>query len=258
MPLMILASFNINFTWDKLYNAGYLVGLSLVVHIALYFISRFVFPGYTDDIKSVLRYTMVFSNAGFMGFPVVEALFGKTGLFYASIYLMPYRILMWTLGVALFLKGGSKGSMKKILLNPSIITTFLGIIIFLSPVKIPEVLNSAFDMVGSTTTPLSMIVIGALVADVKFKEVFSGFAVFYLSFIRLIALPVLVFFILRLFNANKIVIDIMTILTAMPAGTMTAMLSERYGGNSSFASKCVFVTTALSTVTIPLIVMLLK
>lgn len=258
LPLLTIASFNLSFSWDKLYNAGYIVGLSFLIHGGLYFISGFVFPGHTDDMKSVLRYTMVFSNAAFMGFPVVDALFGRTGVFYASIYLIPYRILMWTLGVALFVKGGSKDNLKKILLNPSIIATFLGILIFLLPVKVPTVLNNAFDMVGSTTTPLSMIVIGALIADVKLKEVFSGYAIFYLSFIRLIALPALVFVILKLFNMDSTVVNIMTVLTAMPAGTMSAMLSERYGGNSSFASKCVFVTTVLSTATIPLIVMLIK
>lgn len=258
LPLMTIASFNQSFSWDTLYSSGTLVVISFVVHGLSFVLSKYLYLKYPHDMQSVLRYSTVFSNAAFMGYPILETLYGKTGILYASIYVIPFRIFMWSLGVALFTKGNDKESIKNILLNPGIIATVIGLVIFLTPLKFPHIINETFDILGSVTTPLSMIIVGALLADIDLKDIFSGFAVFYCSAVRLIGLPVLVFAVLKFIGVGKAIVDVIVILTAMPAGSMTAILAERYKANVSFASRCVFVSTVLSLITIPLVVMVLK
>lgn len=257
MPLMIITSFNQEFSWDMLVNSGILLVFSFAIHIGSYIISKFLYYKYPDNIRSVMRYATVFSNGAFMGYPVIEALYGKVGVFYASIYNIPFRVFMWSIGIALFTKDKGKDNMKKMLLNPSIIAVCIGFLLFLTPFKLPLMINKTFEMVGSITTPLSMIVIGTLLADINFKDIFSGFAVFYTSFIRLLALPLITLFILKAAGLNKILLDTLVLLTGMTAVSMMAILAEKYKANAPFASKCVFVSTVLSIITIPVLVMLL-
>lgn len=257
LPLWTLASFNQSFSLDMLYNTAYIFAFSFIIHGVSFVLSKLFYYKYPDNMQGVLRCATAFSNTGFMGFPVLQGIFGSLGVFYASIYNIPFNLFLYSLGITLFTKEEGRGRLKKVLLNPAILATFIGLVTFITPLKFPGFLIKTFDMVGSTTTPLSMIIIGALLGDVRIKDLFSGFAVFYCSLMRLVVLPAVVFAVLRLFGADRMLTGMVVLLSAMPAATMTAILAERYGANASFASKCVFVTTVLSIVTIPLAVLII-
>lgn len=258
LPCMIVISFNQKISIELIRNAEIILIVSLVIHIGSFFLSKILFNRYPDDIKSVLRYSAVFSNATFMEYPVLEALYGNIGIFYASIYLLPYRIFMWTFGIALFAKNKKQNYVKEIFLNPGIIAVFIGLAISITSIEVPAILSKTMSMVGGITTPLSMIIVGATLSDIKIQGMFKESSIWYNSIIRLIILPIFSLILFRTLGVKDVVLAVAILLTAMPTGAMTTILAGKYDANSNFASKCVFTTTTLSIVTIPLIAMLIK
>lgn len=258
LPFMIIASFNFKFSKDMLNLGIKLFLISTVIHTVLLLLGSIIYKRFNEDEYKVLWFITVFSNCGFMGYPVVESIYGKIGLFYAALFNIPFNILMWTAGVFIFSGRGDKQNLRKAILNPGILSVFIGLIIFLFSVELPTPIIKTLEMVGSMTTPLSMIIIGSTLADAKIKSIFEGFSVYFGSFIRLIAIPLTVYFILNLFGLKDFYLNIPVIITAMPAAANTVIMAEKYGGNPEYASKVVFLTTILSVVTIPAILILLK
>ncbi|WP_027309233.1 AEC family transporter [Caloramator sp. ALD01] len=258
LPFMIIASFNFKFSTDMLNLGIKLFLISTVIHTVLLLLGSIIYKRFNEDEYKVLWFITVFSNCGFMGYPVVESIYGKIGLFYAALFNIPFNILMWTAGVFIFSGRGDKQNLRKAILNPGILSVFIGLIIFLFSVELPAPVIKTLEMVGSMTTPLSMIIIGSTLADAKIKSIFEGFSVYFGSFIRLIAIPLIVYFILNLFGLKDFYLNIPVIITAMPAAANTVIMAEKYGGNPEYASKVVFLTTILSVVTIPAILILLK
>jgi len=256
LPCMIISSFNQKFSTNMLFNAATILIISIGTHIASYSIGKILYFKSSDDKKNILRYLTVFSNAAFMGYPILEALYGKIGIFYASIYCIPVRIFMWTLGVMLFTKKKGTNYFKQVFLNPGIIAVGIGIIPFLLSVEFPVVINKTLTMMGNMTTPLSMLIVGAMLADADIKGIFAG-EVFYASFVRLIMIPMVTLIVLKSIGISGEVLGTAIVLTAMPAGTFTAILAGKFHANEIFASNCVFVSTVLSIITIPLIILLI-
>lgn len=258
LPFMIIASFNFKFSKDMLNLGIKLFLISTVIHTVLLLLGSIIYKRFNEDEYKVLWFITVFSNCGFMGYPVVESIYGKIGLFYAALFNIPFNILMWTAGVFIFSGRGDKQNLRKAILNPGILSVFIGLIIFLFSVELPTPIIKTLEMVGSMTTPLSMIIIGSTLADAKIKSIFEGYSVYFGSFIRLIAIPLTVYFILNLFGLKDFYLNIPVIITAMPAAANTVIMAEKYGGNPEYASKVVFLTTILSVVTFPAILILLK
>ncbi|WP_411682159.1 AEC family transporter [Clostridium thailandense] len=256
LPLMIIASFNQKFSMDMLVNAGVILIFSTSIHTISYFVSKILYFKSTDDRKSVLRYLTVFSNAAFMGYPVLEAMYGKIGVFYASIYCIPVRVFMWTLGVMLFTSKKEGNYLKQIFFNPGIIAVIIGFIPFSLSIQFPIIISNTLNMMGNMTTPLSMLIVGSMIADADIKKIFEG-TVFYGAFVRLIIIPIVVLTVLKLIGIRGELLGVTVVLTAMPAASFTAILAGKFHANEVFASKCVFVSTLLSIVTIPLILLLI-
>lgn len=255
LPAMIITSFNLEFSGDMLKKSGEVLLWTLGLFILYYIIGMIFFGRYPKAISSVLIFSAMFSNCGFMGFPVIESIFGKEGVFYASIYHMPFSILLWTVGVSLFSKEKDKSAMKKAFLNPGSVSIYIGLILFLFSIKLPIPLGKTLDMLGDVTTPLSMIVVGAILGEMNIKEVFSSFPAYYSSIIRLILIPFVVMGVLKLAGVSGITLGVLVMLSAMPVAANTAIISSKYGADSVFASKCIFISTVLSTLTIPLLML---
>ncbi|MBA1336141.1 MAG: Malate permease [Firmicutes bacterium] len=142
----------------------------------------------------------------------------------------------------------------KNLMNPGIVGAVLGLMLFLLSIKLPWPLYRSLEILGSTTTPLSMIVVGSILANIDVRKMFEDLKVFWVSAIRLILLPVAVFFILRVIGFEGLLVAIPVLITAMPAAANAAIMAEKYGGDSELGSKIVFVSTMLSLLTMPLII----
>lgn len=254
LPSLLISSFNHEYSKDMVYNARMIFIYSIIIHIVLIIISVFFAYKFDEDSKKVVKYVTVFSNAAFMAYPVVGGLYGKIGIFYAAIFNIPINIFMFTAGIIFFTGKRDTKTLKNIVSHPAILATFIGFGMYSLGIKLPSVLMKTFSIVGSMTTPMSMIFIGASLASSKINEIFSDKVAYYASFTRLIIAPIITFIVLRLFNADTILLQVSVLIEAMPAGALAPVLAEKYGANTSLASKCVFITTILSIITIPLAV----
>ena len=257
LPLFIIVSMDNEFSKDKIVFSGMIILISIFTYIFKVFLSK-LFIKYTKPLdiqKGVYRFLIIFSNAGFMGYPISYAVYGDDGIFYAAMLNISYNVLVWTLGVSLLSKDSSKkgGKFKEVLMNPGIFSVFIGLIIFLTPLTIPKILSEPMSMVGNMTTPLAMIVVGGILGGTKIGGAFKNKRLIAASFIRLLVTPLFILFVLIPLNLPKIVIGITVIVDAMPCAANTAIFARKYNADYCLASQGVFLSTLMNIVTTPFI-----
>ena len=261
LPALILKSFMFAFSLHLLLNGLMVFGLSVIVHASLFVIAKIAFSRYSADKRTVLVFAGIFPNAGFMGLPLIDALFGQVGVFYASIFMIPYNLFLWTYGQDLFCKEKPNTPLLRRMitysLNPAIIATGAGLLLFLFSIKLPVPVTSALSMLGGMTLPLSMIIVGNRIAQVYAVDLISDKDVYYNSLVRLILVPVATFGILKLFGVDPEIARACVAVEAMPAAVIAVVFAQMYEGDAIFASKCVVIQHALSLITIPVMLILL-
>lgn len=254
LPCAIIKSFNIELTQEVLSTTLFVLLISFMIQLGYFIVNHFLYNYLDLNRRIICQYATMVSNAGFMGMPVCEAAFGPTGLLYASIFLIPQRIFMWSAGLSLFSSVSKKELVIKVMTHPCIIAIYIGLVVmgFNSfGYSLPSVIESSINSIASCNTALSMIVIGGILSDVKWNEFLDKDALRY-SFIRLVLLPLALLLILEFFHLQEASIQVCVLLTGMPAASTTAMLAQSYDRNPQFASKIVFVSTVLSLVTLPI------
>ncbi|MBP1764806.1 MAG: permease [Firmicutes bacterium] len=262
LPALIVRSFIFEFSPDMLKNAALVVGLSVIVHAILLFINKIIFRKYHFDKRNVLIFSGVFPNAGFMGLPLIYAIFGQIGIFYASIFMVPYQILLWTYGQDLFRRETSNVSRFRQILsyskNPAILAVFAGLIIFLFSIQLPYPLKTSLSLVGDLTMPLAMMVVGDKIVQIKAMDIVSDKDVYFSAIVRLILIPIVTFGVLKAFPIEETIIHVCVTVEALPPAVAGVIFAQVYEGDAVFASKCVVIQHALSLVTIPMMLILLK
>ncbi|MDF2840984.1 MAG: transporter, partial [Clostridia bacterium] len=212
MPAMVLSSSSIAFSSEILPNMlsiFIITAVSYMAIIGLGILNSKLFK-FDKDTTSVYISLIVFANVGFMGYPVARALFGEIGVFYTSIANLVFSAMMWTYGILLY---NNKGKINfKSLTNIGTISSLIAIFLFLFQIAIPAPILSALELTGRMTTPLSMLLIGALIAKVNMKTLFSDWKVYWTSFMKLLVLPMVTALILKQLNYNDIVVSICTIM----------------------------------------------
>lgn len=256
LPCMVFESFNQELSAQQLWSASLILAASFAVSIFSLLLGKVLYVRFPANRRSILQYGTLISNSGFAGLPLVDSAYGSLGLFYASVFVIPNRIFMWSAGISLFTQADLKKRLKNIFLNPGIIAVFLGLFRMLTRFPLPTFVDTAVKSIGNCTASMSMIVVGSILADIPLKNVLDRDALM-LSFIRLIALPGLTLIALKAAQFDAIPTAVGVILTAMPVGTTTALLGKKYGADAQFASKCVLASTVLSLLTVPLITLFL-
>lgn len=256
-PLLIISSFNIEFNKEMMDNSIKIFLFTVLISIVLIILGNLFFFKINERQGTILKFGLVFSNCSFMGYPILNQVLGSKGIFYGSIFTMVFNLFAFTYGVMLFTGEKNLKGLKKALINPNILAVFIGFFIFVFSVKFPYPISRTMSLVGSMTTPLSMLILGAMISEMNIKEVFLGNKVYYSLIARLIVAPLITLIILKLFGASDIVIKVITIAEAMPVASNTAVFAGQYKGDEALASRCVFVTTAFSILTIPFIISLI-
>jgi predicted permease len=239
----------------------YIFIIGIIIYCILPFIA-FVFTKLIrieKDKSGTYQFMFIFANTSFMGFPIVQSLFGEEAIFYTSILHMGFNILAFSYGIYLISKDGKKDAEfdARKLINPGIISALLALIIYFTEIKLPDFLVKTLASVGSITTPLSMLVLGASIATIPTKDIMKEKKIYLLTIIRLIIMPILAYFIFDRITDNSLLIGVGTITIGMPVASMAVMLANEYEGKTNIAAIGVLVTTASSVVSIPLISYLL-
>lgn len=211
--------------------------------------------------RGVYQAMTVFSNIGFMGYPIIAALYGSSAILYGALYSIPFNILIYTFGVSALRKKENGAEKKKLslkeVLNIGVITSIISLILYLWQIRVPGFLTDTLSYLGNLTAPLSMMVIGASMTSISLRELFTDVRLLLFSLIKLLLIPVLGMLLIRQVVTNEVICGVFMIMLATPAGSMTAMLAQEYDGDYETASRGVTLTTLLSVITMPVVSLLL-
>lgn len=213
----------------------------------------------TSD-AGVYRYLLIFSNLGFMGYPVIEALLGAEYVFYATVFVMVFQLICWSYGVAL-ISGQRMKLSWDILRRPTILAALLAFILYFADIRplwaacpaAMGILYRVVDSVGDLTSPVAMLIIGASLAEMPLREVFNKWRMYALAGFKMLVLPALAWLLLRGVMQDGRLFAALVVMLAMPSATNATIMSYQFGGDEKLASAGVFVTTLLSVATIPLV-----
>ena len=198
--------------------------------------------------RGVYLFETMCGNVTYIGIPVCAAVLGGNAAFYGSLLNIPYNLLCFSLGIWLL---AGKLPLKKIL-NPAFLSGVAAAILYLLRVPVPSVLLDGCAFIGQATSPCAMLVIGSVLGSVSFKEIFTEWRAIPYVLIRLVGLGALMALLLSFIDVDPVLKGVVILMASMPAATNSTMLCTIYGGNRALSAKLIFLSTALSIVTIPL------
>ena len=250
LPLNIITAFINTGTDSSIFDCLQILIVSTVIQIFCVSYGAIVYRNRPDGRKRCLRYGIICSNAGFLGNPIAEGLFGATGLMLASIYLIPQRVMMWSEGLRIFSNETDPlKKVRKVLLHPCVVACVVGAVLMIGKIQLPSVVFLTVSTIGRCNTALSMFVIGMILSRVDLRTIIDKDVIRY-TFERLLLIPALVWAGCRIFSVDSMITSLSVILAAMPAGATTSMLAEKYDHDPEFATKMVLFSTLCSIPTL--------
>ena len=236
-----------------------LVGVGFLTYIILlvfgFWVPRFISKNHDD--QGMIGFSLMFANVGFIGYPIVASIFSPKAVFYAALLNVPNTFFIFTAGVML-VKGeySIRQFNPKVLLSPALIGAFIAALLVAFGVHTPEMIARPITMVGNITVPAALMIIGSSMARLPLREIIGSGKVYATSFLRLVIVPLSVYFLFRLCGVNTLINNINTVVIAMPVASFGTMFCMKYGRNPSLMTEATFITTLFSIITIPLITLL--
>lgn len=255
MPAMILSTVTGGSPVESMSTVFVVLGLATVLYLSLPFIARLInkILRIPENQQSLYLYMSCCGNIGFMGLPVVEAVFGQTGLFYAALFHLIYNLFNFSFGLS-FMKGEDRVTLDPSMLKtPGIIASILSLFLFISGLSVPALVDETVSMIGGVTSPLAMMTVGMNLSRIDLKRVFTYWKIYPYIFLRQIGIPLLVRFVLGLVIQDPKMLGVFVIEMSMPVASIATMFSIRYGRDTEVATRGVCMTTLLSLITIPLV-----
>ena len=260
MPASLFMAFPSEYNEETLclFSSGFLAGA--LVMFMLIILSRIIFNKwwFKGGLRYESQFALIFNNATFLGYPIVVNTFGPTGVIAYCGFIIAFNIALFSYGIWLFEHKVTAKLLISVATNPNIIAVLLGMIIFLAGIKLPSFLTGAVGFVGNATTPLSIICIGFMLSRADFKSIIKKWRLVAVALIQLILGPLATFFVLKAFNFPAEVVNVCTLIQALPTATSLGLFATKYGGNNIEASELVTVSTILSVVTMPVMILLLS
>ncbi len=270
-PALIIAGFIQPYDRAVLIRAGMVLLFSVLAHLLFAGIAFLVYRRGELGRRRVQQFATCFTNAGYMGIPLIAMLCGDGAAIYASVYTIVFHLFVWTLGCFIYTGDRQYISVKKGLLNPAVISIVFGVLIFLLPIDSFFTAGGSFvgtllyELIGNLkalVAPLSMLIIGIRLADIEVRSILRDWEMYKFLLVRMFLSPALVFVLLLLVKwigyYDPTVSTVVLLCSAAPSATATSMFSELYGGDSVYAGKLVAASTILSIASMPTLALLLK
>lgn len=253
-PCVILLSYQIDFDKERLYGLAVTAILSFASFVIAITVSKIAVSKNTGTDMAVERMSIVYSNCGFIGIPLIDGILGGEGVFYMTAYLTVFNLFVWSHGIMLM--SGKSESMKKTvrsLINPSNAAIILGVFLFLTGIKLPEIIREPVGLIGGMNTPAAMMISGINLAQSDFLGGLKNKRTYIVSLSKLIIVPGLTLLLLMAAGADRSISITILTAAACPSGAMGTMFALQYKRNSQYASNLLTITTVLSLITIPAI-----
>lgn len=241
---------------DVIFGIGMLT-LMMLISMAIAYITPSALRIKGGD-TGMYRLLTAFSNVGFVGFPIVAAVYNEDMVFFAALTNIPFNILLYTIGVMqLQESNGEKNFNFKKIINMPIIATLLATVIFIFEIPMPVLVDDVVDTVSAGCVPLSMMSVGLSLGNVSIKEALTQPRLYAINFVRLLVIPIVVCGILRFFVTDPVMLGTIVIVAACPPAIICPILGIEYGRDGVEGSEAVFIGSVLSILTIPAIIALL-
>lgn len=254
-PCVIIQSFYREYDEKMLYSLGVAALASISIHLGSILLSHFLIHDKDKDRECVLRFSSVFPNCGFMALPLQAAILGSDGVFFGAAYVAVFNLFSWTYGIGL-MGGRSQISVKKMIINPGIIAVSLGLIIFLTQIKLPSVPVAVLGHLAALNTPLPMVIIGFYLAGITSLAVLKDIKLILVLLLRLLVFPLLALGILYLIGIRGIMLISLIISASAPTAANTVMYASRFGTDTALASSITAISSLFSMITMPAIISL--
>ena len=259
IPCVIINAFQVDYTSEKVKELLLVFAASVLLQVIL--LAAVWGAGKVLKLNEVEATSIYYSNSGNLIVPLVTFILGKEWVLYGCVFMSVQLVFLWTHGKNAISREG-KWDWKKIVFNVNMISVFAGVVLFFTKIRLPEIVDQALSSVGSMIGPASMIVTGMLIAEMNLRNIFENVKVYFISFLRLVVIPVISLAILKISglvnihpDGKKLLLIVFLAVITPSASTITQMC-QVYGNDSKYASAINVMTTLLSIITMPLMVLL--
>jgi len=253
LPCSIVSSFIVKF--DRTLINQFLIALLIgtLAQIMAGVVNTFAYKKADPEQQKILKYPTYVTNSGFLGLVIAGGMYPGIGFMYGAIATIPLRIVMWSVALSLFTPAKNRmESFKRVALHPCLIAVYIGLTLLLTGYEPPQVVMEVVNSIAKTATPLSMILVGCLIAEISEFKTFFDKQVLWFSSLRLVIMPAIIYAGCTLFGIDGILRGISVIFAAMPAAVTTAVLAAKYKSDTAFATKVVVTSTLFSLATLPI------
>lgn len=255
-PLLIFLSYQTEMRAELIEGFLWAAVMAAVTYTAFIFLSKLIFSGKNEQNSLIERFSVIYSNCGFMGTPLIFGVFGAEGVFIQNGFITVFNLFVWTHGLMMMSGSRDRKAVLRALRSPAIIAVAAGLICLFLQFKLPDMIYTAFNNVAEMTTPLAMIVAGASIMGAGLLKSVRNMRVYIVTAEKLLVFPLIGGTLISFLPCADMPKLITLIEISCPAATIGTMFAIRYNKNSEYASQIFAVSTLLSAVTLPLMTML--
>lgn len=268
-PFMLISALaSADFSYENLRSGATVFIFGLFVHALMAGVAFLLCRGFKDvDERKITEFSLIFTNTGFIGFPIMQSLFPENGLFLAAFYIISFHMVMWSWGLAILARGRSdiRLNWRRILFNFGSVPCLIGVGIYLLAIPfpsfgLPDFLVTFMNYLGNMCTPVSALITGASLATRSFKQIFGQPKTYLIACLKLLVMPLAVCVVCKgvclICGLDPLTVALFcTVEAALPSAATITMFCEVYGLRSGYASQTVGTSALFSSVTMPLVVM---
>lgn len=255
-PILLFTSFQKEYDHKMLSGLLASVVCSLLSFLIIWIISKLTVRKQKSDTACVEHIALMYSNCGFIGIPMAHGIFGSEGVMYMTAYVAVANFLLWSHGVIVMSGKADWESARKVIISPTILSIVIGVVCFIFQLRVPEMAEEPLEMIAGMNTPMAMIVAGVNIAQTDFGQCIRKWRLYWLSVDRLLIMPGIVSLMLHIIPGWELVKVVMVLASACPAGVTGNLFAVRYGKDAVYASELFAVSTIMSLVTVPLMMLL--
>lgn len=254
LPLTIIESFMMPYNGELIVSMLIMACLMALVTFIFIALAKVLFK----ENQAIEKYATIFTNKGFIGIPIILALYGKEAIPLVTTMITVGHLFMWTYGLNLLTGEKNKISLKQIVTNSSFVAMIIGIILFILPIEYPYFITKSVSLLTGINTPMAMLILGVYLANVSILDTLKEKKSYYVAFIRLIVSPILVIFMMKWLPLDLLVKQIMIVLMAVPSASNTAMFAQLTNQDPTYGAQIVSKTTLFSALSLPFIIWLME
>lgn len=252
-PCVMISAFQREFSVELVGKIIIAAVCAALIHAGSILLAKLIFRDKNESRKKVLRFSVIFSNCGFVSLPLQKAILGDEGWFYGSIFVAVFNIFLWTYGLVSMSGDHRQLSVKKLVFNPGIVGVAVALILFLCRINLPEILSLPVDYLAALNTPLPMLIIGYYLSKANFKAAFTDAGIYIAMGVRMVLIPLIALGLMLLFRIDSTIIVAFTIAGSAPTAATTTMFSAKYDRDVELSVGVVASTTVISLVIMPLV-----